>query len=85
MSWFYRTFLRPALFAQDSERIHNRTLGALAWAGKHPSVCGLLSSFYRAEELPVELFGLKFPNPVGLAAGMDHAARRGGGGLPVFV
>jgi dihydroorotate dehydrogenase len=47
----------------------------LAWAGKHPSVCKLLSAFYRAEELPVEVFGLKFPNPVGLAAGMDkHAA-----------
>lgn len=74
MSWFYQTFLRPALFAQDSEKIHNRTLGALAWAGKHPSVCGLLSSFYHSEPLPVELFGLKFSNPVGLAAGMDKQA-----------
>jgi dihydroorotate dehydrogenase len=74
MSWFYRTFLRPALFAQDSEKIHNRTLAMLAWAGKHPSVYGLLSSLYLAEELPVELFGLKFPNPIGLAAGMDKQA-----------
>ena len=33
------------------------------------------SALYSAPELPVELFGLKFPNPVGLAAGMDkHAA-----------
>lgn len=74
MSWFYRTFLRPALFAQDSEKIHDRTLGALAWAAKHPSVCGLLSSFCHSQPLPVELFGLKFPNPVGLAAGMDKQA-----------
>jgi len=74
MSWWYRTFLRPALFAQDSEKIHDRTLGALAWAARHPPACRLLSSFYSTEELPTEVFGLKFPNPVGLAAGMDKRA-----------
>jgi len=74
MSALYRTMLRPLLFAQDSERIHDRTIKALAWAGRHPSVCKALSAFYSTEELPVELFGLRFPNPVGLAAGMDKAA-----------
>ncbi len=75
MSWFYRTFLRPALFAQDSEDIHNRTLGALGWASRHESLCDALASFHTAPELPVEAFGLRFPNPIGLAAGMDkHAA-----------
>jgi dihydroorotate dehydrogenase len=75
MSWFYRTFLRPALFAQDSEEIHNRTLKALGWASRRESLCDVLAAFYKAPELPIELFGLKFPNPVGLAAGMDkHAA-----------
>ena len=33
-----------------------------------------MGSFYSSPELPVELFGLKFPNPVGLAAGMDKFA-----------
>ena len=33
-----------------------------------------MASFYGAPELPVELLGLKFPNPVGLAAGMDKHA-----------
>jgi dihydroorotate dehydrogenase len=75
MSWFYRTFLRPALFTLDSEDIHNRTLAALSWASRHESVCEALGGFYAAAPLPVEVFGLKFPNPVGLAAGMDkHAA-----------
>jgi dihydroorotate dehydrogenase len=75
MSWFYRTFIRPALFAQDSEEIHNRTLGALGWSSRHESVCEALAAFHAAPALPVEAFGLKFPNPVGLAAGMDkHAA-----------
>ena len=75
MSWFYRTFLRPALFALDSEEIHNHTLAALGWTSRHESVCEALATFYAAPALPVEVFGLKFLNPVGLAAGMDkHAA-----------
>ena len=75
MSWFYRAFIRPALFAQDSEEIHNRTLAGLGWASRHESVCDALATLYAVPALPVEVFGLKFPNPVGLAAGMDkHAA-----------
>ncbi len=75
MSWFYRTVLRPALFAQDSEAIHNFTLAALGRASMHASVCDALAAFYDTASLPVEVFGLKFPNPLGLAAGMDkHAA-----------
>jgi dihydroorotate dehydrogenase len=75
MSWLYRTLVRPVLFSRDSEEIHNETLRGLGWASRHPLLCEAADSFYGAPELPVELFGLKFPNPVGLAAGMDkHAA-----------
>jgi dihydroorotate dehydrogenase len=74
MSWFYRSLIRPALFSQDSESIHNRTLAALGWAARQPWACGALDCAYGAPELPVELFGLRFPNPVGLAAGMDKQA-----------
>ena len=74
MSWAYRHLLRPALFAQDAEEIHNRTLRGLAWAGKHKWVCETLQSFLGAPNLPVNVFGLNFPNPVGLAAGMDKNA-----------
>lgn len=74
MSWFYRSCIRPALFAQDSETIHNRTLHGLAFASRSRFSLGLLRSLYGASELPVELFGLRFPNPVGLAAGMDKFA-----------
>jgi dihydroorotate dehydrogenase len=75
MSWFYRQLLRPALFLQNAEKIHERTLRGLGWAGRHPLVCGALASVFGAPELPVELFGLRFPNPVGLAAGMDKLAQ----------
>jgi len=74
MSWFYRSLIRPALFTQDSEAIHNRTLAALGWAARQPWACRALGCACSAPELPVELFGLRFPNPVGLAAGMDKQA-----------
>ncbi|MEP6662752.1 MAG: dihydroorotate dehydrogenase (quinone), partial [Verrucomicrobiota bacterium] len=75
MSWLYRNCVRPILFTQDSEKIHDFTLRLLSRASRHPSVCDYAGKFFGAPELPVELFGLKFPNPIGLAAGMDkHAA-----------
>jgi dihydroorotate dehydrogenase len=74
MTWAYRTLLRPALFSQDSEKIHDRTLAALAKAGGSKFACDTLASFFQPAELPVQKFGLRFPNPVGLAAGMDKQA-----------
>jgi dihydroorotate dehydrogenase len=74
MTWFYRTFIRPPLFGQDSEEIHNRTLAVLAWASRNESFCEALAAFLHVAALPVRLFGLDFPNPVGLAAGMDKQA-----------
>src|SRR5712692_1289587 len=59
MSWFYRTFVRPALFAQDSEAIHERTMRMLARASRSEVLCELLEFFFDAPPLPVELFGLK--------------------------
>jgi len=75
VSWCYRACLRPWLFSFDSEDIHNRTLATLARASRSETACDALASFFGAPPLPVELWGLRFPNPVGLAAGMDkHAA-----------
>jgi len=74
VSWFYRACIRPLLFMQDSEEIHNRTLRALGWASRHEVFCEMFESFFEAPRLPVELFGLTFPNPIGLAAGMDKYA-----------
>jgi dihydroorotate dehydrogenase len=73
-TWFYRTFVRPALFAQESEAIHIRTIAALGWLSRHEVLCDALGSFLGAPLLPVNTLGLTFPNPVGLAAGMDKYA-----------
>lgn len=47
---------------------------ALGTASRWQWSCNMAAAFYGAPELPVEIFGLKFPNPVGLAAGLDKAA-----------
>jgi dihydroorotate dehydrogenase len=74
MSWLYRNVVRPILFAQDSERIHDRTLKSLALASQCSATRRLVEGLSDVAPLPVEAFGLRFPNPVGLAAGMDKQA-----------
>ncbi len=59
---------RPFLFALDAERAHGLTLSALelAWrTGTTPLIAA------RPAPMPTAAFGLDFPNPVGLAAGLD--------------
>jgi dihydroorotate dehydrogenase len=75
VSWFYRNLIRPALFTQDSEAIHDRTMRTLGWTSRHEILCDAVASLFGApRDCGLELFGLKFPNPVGLAAGMDKHA-----------
>jgi dihydroorotate dehydrogenase len=74
MSWIYRQVIRPRLFAEDSEAIHNTTLEGLSRASHHALPREVLRFFYEAPSLASTAFGLTFPNPVGLAAGMDKQA-----------
>jgi len=74
VTWFYRNCIRPALFWHDSEAIHDFTLNSLGRISRSSVVCEALEALFGAPELPVEFFGLRFPNPVGLAAGMDKRA-----------
>ena len=63
---FPYALFRPALFALDPETAHELTIAALSKAGPLASLgCG------KARGREVEVMGLKFPNPVGLAAGLD--------------
>lgn len=63
---------RPFLFGLDAEQAHEITLEALARTQNTPLAC-----FYSQTRVddPVTLAGLKFPNRVGLAAGLDKNAR----------
>ena len=66
----YRLF-RPFLFKLDPETAHHLTLQTIRLAGGVPPVCWSLKALFSAPAKPVEVFGLKFKNPVGLAAGYD--------------
>ena len=61
---------RPFLFALDPETAHRLVLGAADAA----AAVGLLSPYKRRIPSPVRAMGLDFPNPVGLAAGLDKQA-----------
>ena len=74
MSWFYRRLVRPVLFTQDAEQIHRRTLRALSWAARRDLSRGLIETLFGSPDLPINVLGRRFPNPIGLAAGMDKYA-----------
>jgi len=71
MSLLYRTILRPALFLQDSEKAHSRLISSLSVTSRSRLLMSLTGNLYGSPELPVKLFGLDFPNPLGIAAGID--------------
>lgn len=60
--------LRPLLFSLDAERAHNLTLAGLG-AVHRLGLSSMLAT--PPQPLPTEAFGLRFANPVGLAAGLD--------------
>jgi dihydroorotate dehydrogenase len=63
----YERFVRPWLFSFDPETAHHLALKFLRVAGNVP----LVFSAFRPAPKPTHLFGITFPNPVGLAAGFD--------------
>lgn len=63
---------RPFLFGLDPETAHELTLGSLARAQGTPLQWAYCNGFVPD---PIELAGLRFPNRVGLAAGLDKNAR----------
>jgi dihydroorotate dehydrogenase len=63
---------RPFLFGLDAEAAHDLTLAALARLQNTPAQC--LWQGPRVDD-PVDLAGLRFPNRVGLAAGLDKNGR----------
>jgi dihydroorotate dehydrogenase len=63
---------RPFLFGLDPEAAHDLTLGTLARIQHTPLICAVAQT--RVDD-PVTAAGLKFPNRIGLAAGLDKNGR----------
>ena len=73
----YRFFIRPLLFLVDPEVIHHFTFNLIKVVCAIPGMRQFLSAIfsYRSPSLEKSLFGVRFPNPVGLAAGLDKDAK----------
>ena len=67
--------IRYILFIFDPEKIHYFTFSLIKFTCKFPFVNTILKRRYTIKKLEREIFGIKFPNPVGLAAGFDKDAK----------
>lgn len=72
----YKTIIRPILFLFDPEKVHYFTFFLIRFLCKIPFVAAIFRKVYQVQNKKLErnLFGLKFQNPVGLAAGFDKNA-----------
>lgn len=72
----YKRLLRPIFFLFNPETIHHFVIGMLKLIGKVPGKRQALKWFFTVKDkrLERELFGIHFPNPVGVAAGFDKNA-----------
>ena len=71
----YRTFVRPTLRLQDSEKAHARALLMLRIMSSNPFTRSLLSLFYKPRnDVSITCFGQRYKHPFGNAAGLDKRA-----------
>ena len=73
----YKLLIRPILFWFDPEKVHYFTFSLIRFLSKIPGFSSIFKSLYLVndKQLETEVFGLKFKNPVGLAAGFDKDAK----------
>ena len=72
----YKLLIRPLLFWFDPEKVHYFTFSIIQFVSNIPGFSSIFRAIYAVEDkrLETEVFGLKFKNPVGLAAGFDKDA-----------
>ena len=76
----YERFVRPLLFSLDAEAAHHLTIALLRGAS-HVDLALRALKVFQPRPKPKTVFGLNFPNPIGLAAGLD----KNGIGLPAWA
>ena len=69
----YKHIIKPILFRFNPETAHNMTFSALSVLRHIPFAQSIIRAIYHRDcpSLQREVFGINFPNPVGLAGGMD--------------
>lgn len=73
----YKQVIRPIFFLLDAEKAHYFTLNTFSLLLKFPFAKSICKSIFSVENenLKTNLFGIDFPNKVGLAAGFDKNAK----------
>lgn len=73
----YQFLVKPILFLFDPEKVHHFTFSLIRTLCKIPGVSSVFRGIYTVNDKRLErtVFGLKFKNPVGLAAGFDKDAK----------
>ena len=73
----YKSILKPIFFLRKPEEAHHLTVGLTKFTFNLPVVNSVVNSIFELDDprLEREVFGLKFKNPVGLAAGFDKDAK----------
>lgn len=69
----YKHFLKPILFCFNPETAHNILFSLLSFLRHVPFARSIMRAIYKRKspKLEKEVFGITFPNPVGLAGGLD--------------
>jgi dihydroorotate dehydrogenase len=80
MTNFYERVLRPLLFSLEAETAHHFTIASFGRASHFDPALRVLKRFASPSK-PKTLFGVTFPNPIGLAAGLD----KNGVALPAWA
>jgi dihydroorotate dehydrogenase len=75
--FMYQTIIRPFLFLFPPEKVHGFVACCLRLLFAVPLMAAIVRKLYtfRHPSLEREVFGIRFPNPVGIAAGFDKEAR----------
>lgn len=73
----YKLLLKPLLFLFDPEKVHHFIFRMIRFTQAIPGMKALIRKSFviKNRQLEREVFGITFPNPVGLAAGFDKDAR----------
>lgn len=73
----YKSLIKPLLFLRNPEKAHHTTFDLINLTFNLPVVDSIVKSMFELEDpkLEREVFGLRFKNPVGLAAGLDKDAK----------
>lgn len=76
--FFYRYFAKPIFFMQDPEKVHDKMILFARFLGSNIITKFIVSFFFNysnSKYLSQNILGIKFRNPIGLAAGFDKNAQ----------